>query len=123
MPNECTKTNRRGAREKETGDLGPTQNARITGNADVGNRIKQRVALANPPPAPEPGRSSFGKSAKSHVSSVDYVGSRTRCEQSSIIFEHCSTLFELCSISSGRITIAKPSGLGMVSSCDLRLLE
>jgi len=37
-------------------------------------------------------------------------------KQSSIIFEHCSTLFELCSMSSGRITIAKPSGLGMVSS-------
>ena len=67
------------------------------------------------PPAPEPGRSSYGKSAESDVSSVDYVGSRTRCEQSSIIFEHCSTLFELCSMSSGRITIAKPSGLGMVS--------
>jgi hypothetical protein len=50
---------------------------------------------------------------------------RTNREQSSIIFEHCPMLFEVRSISSGRITIAKPSGLGMVSSfkaSEVRLL-
>ena len=30
---------------------------------------------------------------------------RTHCEQSSIIFEHCPKLFELCSMSSDRVTI------------------
>jgi hypothetical protein len=58
-PNECTKTNRRAAREKETGYLEPIPNAGITGNADVGNRFKQLAALANPPFAPEPGQSSL----------------------------------------------------------------
>jgi len=48
---------------------------------------------------------------------------RTNREQSSIIFEHCLTLFELCSMSSGRITIPKPLGLGMVSSRELKLFE
>jgi len=48
---------------------------------------------------------------------------RTNREQSSNIFEHCSTLFEVRSMSSGRITIAKPSGLGMVSSRELKLFE
>jgi hypothetical protein len=32
-------------------------------------------------------------------------------------------LFEVRSISSGRITIAKPSGLGMVSLRELKLFE
>ena len=33
------------------------------------------------------------------------VDFRTHCEQSSIIFEHCPKLFELCSMSSERVTI------------------
>jgi hypothetical protein len=45
-----------------------------------------------------------------------YTDPRTQCEQSSIIFEHCSTLSEFRSISVDHVTIAKPSGLGMVSS-------
>ena len=67
------------------------------------------------PPAPEPSRSSFGKSAESDVSPVGYVDPRMWCEQSSIIFEHCSMLFEFRSMSVDSVTIAKPSGLGMVS--------
>jgi hypothetical protein len=60
---------------------------------------------------------------ESDVSPVGYVDLRMWCEQSSIIFEHCSMLFELCSMSSNRVTIAKPSGLGMVSSRELKLFE
>ena len=45
-----------------------------------------------------------------------YIDSRTQREQSSIIFEHCSMLSEFRSMLSGSVTIAKPSGLGMVSS-------
>ena len=60
---------------------------------------------------------------ESDVSQVSYVDPRMRCEQSSIIFEHCSISFELRSMSSGRITIAKPLGLGMVSSRELKLFE
>jgi hypothetical protein len=41
---------------------------------------------------------------------------RTNCELSSIIFEHGSMWFEFRSISVDYVTIAKPSGLGMVSS-------
>ena len=41
---------------------------------------------------------------------------RTNCELSSIIFEHGSMSFEFRSISVDYVTIAKPSGLGMVSS-------
>jgi hypothetical protein len=44
------------------------------------------------------------------------IDSRTHCEQSSIIFEHCSTLSECCSIFVDYVTVPKPSGLGMVSS-------
>jgi hypothetical protein len=44
------------------------------------------------------------------------IDSRTHCEQSSIIFEHSSTLSECRSIFVDYVTIPKPSGLGMVSS-------
>ena len=65
----------------------------------------------------------YGKSAESDVSPVGYVDPRTRCEQSSIIFEHCSMLSEFSSMSVDSVTIAKPSGLGMVSSRELKLFE
>ena len=45
-----------------------------------------------------------------------YIDSRTQCEQPSIIFEHSSMLCEFRSMSADSVTIAKPSGLGMVSS-------
>ena len=55
--------------------------------------------------------------------SAGYIDPRTQCEQSSIILEHCSTLSEFRSISADFVTIAKPSGLGMVSSRELKLFE
>jgi hypothetical protein len=54
---------------------------------------------------------------------IGHIDSRTQSEQSSIIFEHCSMLFEFRSMSADCVTIAKPSGLGMVSSRALKLLE
>jgi hypothetical protein len=45
-----------------------------------------------------------------------FLDSRTQCEQSSIIFEHCSMLSEFRSMSVDYVTVPKPSGLGMVSS-------
>jgi hypothetical protein len=41
---------------------------------------------------------------ESDVSPVGYVDPRMWCEQSSIIFEHCSTLFEFRSISVDYVT-------------------
>jgi hypothetical protein len=65
----------------------------------------------------------FRRSSLFRTFQAGYSNFRTNCEQSSIIHEHCSTLFELRSMSSGRITIAKPLGLGMVSSRELKLFE
>ena len=36
---------------------------------------------------------------------ISHIDFRTQCEQSSIIFEHCPKLFELCSMSSDLVTI------------------
>ena len=49
------------------------------------------------------------------VKRLSFIDPRTQCEQSSIIFERCPMSFELRSISADRVTVAKPSGLGMVS--------
>ena len=112
--------------EKKAGDAGRGQNARIRAertpifdlnNARIHSRWLPRFS------AHEPGQSSFGKSAEGHVSLVGYVDPRMRFEQSSIIFEHCSRLFEFHSASVDHDTVAKPTRLGMVSSRALKLLE
>jgi hypothetical protein len=53
--------------------------------------------------------------SRRRVGRLSFIDPRTHCEQSSIIFERCPMSFELRSISANRVTVAKPSGLGMVS--------